>query len=119
MSLALTTFLFDESVPYQWFNRTGFIHSRKFLLLLWLFMGNFLLMGYKSNLRSSLIAINYKDKLTTLDDVAKSGIPLMIANSTINKALLASDPRLVVQHLYKNGEIYAWNGSTPTWVRNK
>ena len=82
-------------------------------------MGNFLLMGYKSNLRSSLIAINYEDKLKTLDDVAKSGLPLMIPNMGTNKSLLASDPRLVAQDIYKNAEMYPWNGSTPAWVPQK
>ena len=106
-------------MPDQWFNRAGFTHSRKFLLLLWIFIGNFLLMGYKSNLRSSLIAINYEDKLKTLDDVAKSGLPLMIPNMGTNKSLLASDPRLVAQDIYKNAEMYPWNGSTPAWVPQK
>ena len=119
LDVCLTNFLFDESKPAQWFNRPGFTHSRKLLVLVWLFMGNFLLMGYKSNLRSSLIAINYEDKLKTLDDVAESGLPLMIANSTIFNSLLASDPRPVVRHLYKNAEIFPWNGNTPTWVRDK
>ena len=82
-------------------------------------MGNFLLMGYKSNLRSSLISINYEDKLETLDDVANSVLPLMIADSTFIKFFVSTDPRPAVQRIYRNAELFPYNGSSPKWVPDK
>ena len=110
----------EESVPQEWFSRSGFTHARKFLLLLWLFMGSFLLMGYKSNLRASLIAINYEDKFETFHDFDQSGIPLIVAKGTIYAKILDTDPRPSVQKMYKTaiGVPYS-GGHLPRWLYDK
>ena len=38
----LTFIWIDEPVPYSWFHKDGFTHSRKLLLLFWLVMGDFI-----------------------------------------------------------------------------
>ena len=110
----------DESVPEGWFSRKGFSHARKGLLLLWLFMGSFVLMGYKSTLRSSLITINYEDKFETFYDLVQSGIPLVFAKGTILDRILATDPRPTVQRMYKNAIGYPYTGNhAPRWIHDK
>ena len=112
--------LIDESRPHAWFSRNGFTHARKGLLLLWLFMGNFLLMGYKSNLRSSLITINYEDKFETLNDLVQSGIPLAIGKGTVLDRILSTDPRPTVKRMYKNAIRFPYaGGNPPRWITDK
>ena len=117
----LAIFWIEESRPHSWFSRSGFTHARKFALLLWLLMGSFLLMGYKSNLRSSLITINYEPKYETIDKFVESGIPMAVAKGTVLDKLLSTDPRPAVQRMYKNSIIsfpYA-GGRAPRWVYDK
>ena len=109
----------DESRPHAWFCRRGFTHARKGLLLLWLFAGSFLFMGYKSTLRSSLITIIYEDKFVTMIDLVQSGIPVAFGKGTILDKILSSDPRPIVQKMYKNGISYPFAGTTPLWMRDK
>ena len=110
----------DESRPRAWFFRSGFTHARKGLLLLWLFGGNFLLMGYKSTLRSSLITINYDNKIETFDDLVQSGLPLVYPRVTILDRIFSTDPRTTVQRMYKNviSVPYA-GGRVPRWILDK
>ena len=109
----------EESRPSAWFSRSGFTHARKFLLLLWLFMGSFLLLGYKSNLRSSLIMINYEDKIETNYDLVQSGIPLIVAKGTVIENILSTDPRPTVQRMYKNTIAFRYKGKYPRWLLDK
>ena len=110
----------DESVPHAWFSRRGFILARKSLLLLWLFVGSFLLMSYKSNLRSSLITINYEEKFETINDLVESGIPLAFSKGTAPEKILSTDPRPSVQRMFKNAIGYRFKGGyAPRWVSDK
>ena len=110
----------DESRPRAWFSRRGFTHARKGLLLLWLFGGNFLLMGYKSTLRSSLITIKYEDKIVTINDLVQSGIPVAFPEGTIFDNILSTDPRPIVQRMYKNIIIYSFaQGHAPLSINDK
>ena len=110
----------DESVPHAWFSRKGFTNARKGLLLLWLFAGSFILMGYKSTLRSSLITINYEDKIETIFDLVQSGIPLAVARGTVLDKILSTDPRPTVQRMTKNLISYPYTGGhAPTKIFDK
>ena len=56
----------------------GFVHSKKFMLLIWNLFGQIILMAYKSILLASLIAITYEKPLHTSQDVAESGLPILL-----------------------------------------
>ena len=92
----------DECRPPAWFSRRGFTHARKVLLFLWLLMGSFLLMGYKSTLQSSLITINYEDNIETIYDLGQSGISVAFSEGTVIERILSTDPRNTVKRMYKN-----------------
>ena len=110
----------EESRPSAWFSRRGFTRARKSLLLLCLFAGSFLLMGYKSNLRASLTTINYEQKFEMIHDLVQSGIPLAFAKGTITDRILSTDPRPTVQRMYKNVIGYPYAGSSaPKWILDK
>ena len=83
-------------------------------------MGSFLIMGYKSNLRASLIMINYEDKIDTIHDLAQSGIPLAFPKNTILHKILSTDPRPTVQRMFKNAIDYHYEGGyAPRWIDDK
>ena len=110
----------EESRPHAWFSRSGFTHARRGLLLLWLIMGSFLLMGYKSNLRSSLTMINYEEKFETFHDLVQSGIPLVFPKGTVLERLLSTDPRPIVHEMYKNAISFRYaGGRAPSWISDK
>ena len=56
----------------------GFVHSKKLMLLIWNLFGQVILMAYKSILLGSLIAITYEKPLHTIQDVAESGLPILL-----------------------------------------
>ena len=56
----------------------GFVHSKKLMLLIWNLFGQVILMAYKSILLGSLIAITYEKPLHTMQDVAESGLPILL-----------------------------------------
>ena len=110
----------DESRPQSWFSRRGFTHARKGLLLIWLFAGSFLLMGYKSTLRSSLITINYEDKIETIYDLVQSGIPVAFPEGTVFERILSTDPKPTVQRMYNNAISFPFDGGyPPRWLNDK
>ena len=117
--LCLAIIWIDESRPRAWFSRKGFTHARKCLLLLWLSMGSFLVLGYKSNLRSSLTMMNYEDKLETFHDLAQSGIPVAFGKGTILDKLFSTDPRPTMQRIYKNAITVPYTGGHDNWLGDK
>ena len=56
----------------------GFVHSKKLMILIWNLFGQVILMAYKSILLGSLIAITYEKPLHTMQDVAESGLPILL-----------------------------------------
>ena len=84
----------------SWINRRSF-RSRNGLILMWLFLGHFLVMGYKSLLLSTLIPIRYESTIDTLDEMVKSGLPFVIPSRTTFHKLIASDPRPSMKEIYK------------------
>ena len=90
--------------PNSWINRTGF-RSRKRIILMWMFLGHFLVMGYKSTLLSTLIPIRYESTINTLEEIAKSGLSLTVPRHTAFHKLIASDPRPLMKEIYKRSHL--------------
>ena len=98
--------------PIRWINRQGFT-TRKNVILQWLFVGNVLILGYKSTLLSTLIPIRYESTIDTLQDMAESGLPFTIPRATTFQKLIATDPRPSVMSIYmKRKEIPLVRNST-------
>ena len=102
--------MIGQSFSQDWLFRDGF-KTRKIILLKWLALGNFLTLGYMSTLLSQLVAIRYENPLDTIDDMDKSGLPLLIPNGTAIDVLIGQDPRPAVQRIYNRSIIYFFNGS--------
>ena len=79
-------------------------------------MASFLTLGYLSTLLSQLVAIRYENPIDTIDDLDKSGLPLLIAGGTGLQAMMANDPKPAVMRIYNRSLIYPFNGSYPSWV---
>ena len=82
-------------------------------------MGNILTLGYKTTLLSSLVPIRYEDTIDNIYDVDKSGLPVLILESTTVVDFLRENPRTVMQRLFHRKKF--WNidsGGVPTWVKN-
>ena len=81
--------------------------------------GSILLLGYKSTLLATLIPINYEKPINTVDDLANSDLPLLVAEKTAQPWLLATDPREAVKRIFRKSVLYPFNGTVPAWVRNR
>ena len=106
----------EEDVSEKWINRRGFTHSRKFLILLWLMLGNVLLMSYKSNLRANLVAITYKKPIDSIEDMEESGLPLLFCEGCGYKEGFAIDPRPAMNRLGEKAIMYPYDGRLPDHI---
>ena len=70
-------------------------------------------MAYKSNLLSSLIPIRYEKTIDSLEDMEKSGLPLLILQSTATHKLIASDLRDAMKQVYKRSILFPWSSTEP------
>ena len=108
--------LIGQSLSQNWLFREG-LHTRRIILLKWLVLAAFLTWGYMSILLSQLVAIRYENPIDTIDDLDKSGLPLLIASGTGIEYMIANDPKPVVQRIYNRSIIVPFNGSHyPSWV---
>ena len=73
-------------------------------------------MAYKSTLLSSLIPIRYEATIDTLDDMDKSGRPLLIIHPTTLHKLIASDPREAMKRVYKRSILFKLSPTEPWGV---
>ena len=89
---SLAFILIDETVPYGWFQRDGFTNSRKLLLIFWLVMGHFILLGYKGTLLSNLVQIRYEDSIESYDDAEESGLKWLLPEFEGAAELFAAHP---------------------------
>ena len=76
LTLALSTLIEESADDSQL--EIGFIHSKKLMLLIWNLFGQVILMAYKSVLLGSLIAITYEKPIHTIQDVANSGLSILL-----------------------------------------
>ena len=75
-------------------------------------------MAYKSTLLSSLIQIRYEIPIDNVNDLAKSGLPALVAGgSPVDKAF-ATDPREVIQDIFNRSIIFPYNGTVPQFAWN-
>ena len=113
----LSTFiLIGQSLSQDWLFREGF-KTRRIILLKWLVLANFLTLGYMSTLLSQLVAIKYENPIDTIDDLDKSGLPLLIPGGTGIENMIANDPKPAVKRIYSRSLIHPLNGSYyPSWV---
>ena len=90
--------------------------ARLFLILMWMLTAFMLTISYKSVLRAMLMKIEYGETIDTIDDMLKSGMPLMIAARTAIPTMMASDPR--TKELNKISEQFEMtpSGGIPEWV---
>ena len=105
----LSTVLIPRRRPKGWIQRQGF-GIRKTLILNWIFVSHLLTMAYKSTLLATLIPIRYESSIDNLDDMAKSGLSLLVPGATNIHALIASDPRLSMREIYKKSIVFSYSG---------
>ena len=86
--------MIDETVPYSWFQREGFTHSRKLLLIFWLVMGDFILLGYKGTLLSNLVQTRYENSIESYDDVEKAGLKFLVPKFRGSEEWIEAHPHL-------------------------
>ena len=79
-------------------------------------MSNVLILGYKSTLLSTLIPIKYSDRINSLEDMDRSGMPLLIPNGTTVHKSMASDKRIIVQQIYNKSVVYQYGGTQERWT---
>ena len=108
-------FLSTELIPKKrlnkWIERKGF-KTRKILILKWIFLGNVIVIAYKSTLLSNIVTIRYNKPIHTLADLDSSGLPLLIVkNSTILRAV-QSDPRPIMNQIYHKSIVFEYNQQT-------
>jgi hypothetical protein len=107
--------LIQISLPPKWWTRDTF-RSKKIMLSVWLLLGCLLTMAYKSTLLSTLILLKYEKTIETIDDLDRSGKPLLVSGLTIVELLIKSDPRQLMQDIYHNKSIvFPFNGVLPKW----
>ena len=85
------------------------------MILKWIVLGNILTLGYKTTLLSSLIPIRYEDTIKSLDDLDKSGLPLIIPRGSSLHDHLANDAREIVTRI--TGRLILLDaGDIPRWA---
>ena len=99
----------------KWIKREGF-HTRKFTILKWIFTSHVLILGYKATLLSTLTPIRYSDKINTLEDMDRSGLPLIIPKGTAMYKSIAGDRRLIVQQIFNRSIFYQYTGTRENFV---
>ena len=99
----------------KWIQRQGF-GVRKFAILQWIITSTILILGYKSTLLSTLIPIRYSDSINSLEDMDRSGLPLLIPKGTSIYKSMAGDKRRIVQHIFNNSLVYQFTGTQENWA---
>ena len=80
--------------------------ARKWLVFKWMIIGFFLTSSYKSVLRAIMMNEYYDNTIDNIDDMLASGRQFMVADDTVSKFLLASDPRMKVKKLAERAQFF-------------
>ena len=107
--------LIPSGMLWKWIQRPG-LNMRQLTILMWIVMGTFLTLGYKSTLLSSLIKIRYEATIDSLHDLDKSGISLLLPEGGDDIDFIRRDPREVMARLYKRIIEFPYQGGIPEWV---
>ena len=94
---------------------------------MWLMLAsNILLWHYKNTLLSSLISIHYEKPMNTLEDIERSGLPVLVTKNNVAHWLMATDPRPTIKSIFKKTtegmyrgreRLYPFpGGKFPDWV---
>ena len=100
---------------WKWIQRPG-LKMRRSAILMWIVMGTFLTLGYKSTLLSSLIKIRYKVTIDSLHNLDKSGLPLLLPEGGDDIDVIRRDTREVMARLYNRIIEFPYQGGIPEWV---
>ena len=111
--------LIDKAPSGEWLNRQGFVRARKLLILAWLVATKIIILAYNSTFLTYLIQISYGSTIDTINDAANSGLPILIPKNSAPHWLVATDPRSDVKKLFKNSELFEFNGTTPEFVNTR
>ena len=108
-------FLSTELIPKKrlkkWIEREGF-GVRKILILKWILLGNVLTVAYKSTLLSTLVTTRYNKPIDTLEDLYRSGIPLLIAKGSQCHGPMENDQRPIMKQIYRTSIVLEYNQQT-------
>ena len=105
--------MLEDCSPMSWFNRRGFIKSRKILLLIMMVCGQFIILGYKSTLRASLIVIKYEDGIDSIQDAAESGLSFVVPSGVGAEVFYGLDPRPLMKQIWSRHTLYPYSGKVP------
>ena len=74
-------------------------NAKSFLVLQWLICGYILSLSYSSTLFSMMMMIKYDDTIDNLNDMDKSGLPLLVLEGAPTEQLTISDPRPIIRRI--------------------
>ena len=119
--LCISIFLIEEVIPKRWMSRQGLVHARKLLIIMWLMLtSNLLIWSYKSTLLSTLVPIYYDKPINTIEEVDRSGLPVLITKNNVVHWLMKSDPRSTINKIWQRRILYPFaGGKFPDWVTQR
>ena len=119
--LCISIFLIEEVIPKRWMSRQGLVHARKLLIIMWLMLtSNILIWSYKGTLLSTLVPIYYDNPINTLEEVDRSGLPVLITKNNVVHWLMKTDPRSTINNIWQKRILYPFpGGKFPDWVTQR
>ena len=86
---------------------------------MFIFCAQFLILGYKSMLRASLIVIKYEEGIDNMQEAAESGLPLLVPIGVGAEVIYGADPRPHMKQIWSRHSYYPYNGQVPQYVWDK
>ena len=82
------------------------VQNLEFLLLMWLIVGCFISMSYRSVLLASMVSSEFAETIDTIEDTLHSGLPYYVAGNSGGPVLLNGDPlEIALDNLNNNNNI--------------
>ena len=99
----------------SWMRRRGF-GTRRALILKWMVTGSVLIMGYKSILLSTFVSAPRATRpISTLDDMAESGLPLLIPEASLPYKTIAGGKNEASRQILDRSIVFQFRGRVPKW----
>lgn len=90
--------------------------TRRALILKWIVTGSVLIMGYKSILLSTFVSVpRATGPISTLDDMAKSGLPLLIPEASLAYKTIAGGDSEASRQILDRSIVFQFRGRVPKW----
>ena len=102
-------------VSQTWLKRPGF-GIRKAVILKWIFLGNILTKAYESTLLSSLVTIRYEDTIDSINDLDKSGLPLLMMEASSAFEFFSTDSRPIMGRIFNRSIFFSASDGVPQWT---